>query len=313
MDLYADAFEKVWSALPTLKDECVARARPAASSPAGPGKEDKEESVAEGSIRGFTSFDIDIVVKFGGSLTRDLELCRRLIRNIVGLSNAGRRIIVVPGDGRTDKVVKAIDREQSLAADTTHRACALAQDQTGLLLADPSFSDGLVACKTLASCRSALDRGKAAVLLPSRLLFDLDPIEKTFDVTSDAVAAWLAWLVAAQRLVVLTDVDGVFAGGNLGSKAHLIRQVPAVRLSTMGHTAIDACAAAFLEARQMDCTILNGNFPDRLTAWAEGGSVVGTVVLGRCGATSELYDLSRRRRAGPALADQSARLSGKTP
>ena len=269
--------------------------------------------MAQGSIRGFTSFEIDIVIKFGGSLTRDLELCQRLIGNIARLCHSGQRIIVVPGGGRTDKVVEAIDREQSLAAETTHRACALAQDQTGLLLADPSFSDSLVACTTLASCRSALGRGKAAVLLPSRLLFDLDPIEKTFDVTSDAVAAWLAWLVAARRLVVLTDVDGVFAGGNLGSKAHLIRQIPASRLSAMGHTAIDACAAAFLEARQMDCTILNGNFPDRLIAWTEGGSAVGTIVLGRSSPTSELYDLTRRRRPRARVEDRSVRLSSKTP
>ena len=269
--------------------------------------------MAEGSIRGFTSFEIDIVIKFGGSLTRDLELCQRLISNIARLCNSGQRIIVVPGGGRTNKVMEAIDREQSLAGNTTHRACALAQDQTGLLLADPSFSDRLAACKTLASCRSALDCGKAAVLLPSRLLFDLDPIEKTFEVTSDAVAAWLAWLVAARRLVVLTDVDGVFAGGKLGSKAHLIRQVPASRLAAMGHTAIDACAAAFLEARQMDCTILNGNFPDRLMVWARGGSVVGTTVRGGSSSTSELYDLPRRRKARPSVADRSVGLCGKTP
>ena len=30
MDLYADAFEKVWSALPKLKDEIAARAKSAA-------------------------------------------------------------------------------------------------------------------------------------------------------------------------------------------------------------------------------------------------------------------------------------------
>ena len=269
--------------------------------------------MAEGGIRGFKSFEIDIVIKFGGSLTRDLELCQRLISTIALIRNSGRRIIVIPDGGRTNRVVRAIDREQSLAADTTHRAGALAQDQTGLLLADPSFSDSLVACKTLASCRSAVDRGRAAVLLPSRLLFDLDPIEKTLDVTSDAVAAWLAWLVAARRLAVLTDVDGVFAGGKIGSRAHLIRQVPADRLSTMGHTVIDSCAAAFLEARRMDCTILNGNFPDRLMAWAQGGSVVGTIVRGGTGSTSEFYDLPRPREARPPAADRSVELSSKRP
>ena len=258
----------------------------------------------EASIRGFTQFDIDILVKFGGSLTRDLDLCRRLVGVIARLSDTGQRIIVVPGGGRTNKVVEAIDRERPLAPDTALRACALAQDQTGLLLADPGFSDSLVACETLASCRVALDLGKVAVLLPSRLLSDLDPVEPTLDVTSDAVAAWVAWLVAARRLAVLTDVDGVFAGGNLGSKAHLIRHVSASRLSEMGHTAIDACAAAFLDAKRMDCAVLNGNIPDRLLAWAQGRSVVGTIVSGGSGPTGELYDLPRQRKARLPAADR---------
>lgn len=263
-------------------------------------------------IRGFTDFRIDIVIKFGGSLTRDLDVSRRLIEVITGLSEQGRRIIVVPGGGRTDKVIESIDREQRLMPDTTHQACALAQDQTGLLIADASFSRGLAACATLAACRAALDSGQVAVLLPSRLLFDLDPIEKTFDVTSDAVAAWLAWLVAARRLVVLTDVDGVFAGGRLGSRRHLKQEISAGRLLEMGHTAIDACAAAFLEAREMDCAILNGNFPDRLRHWAEGRRVVGTMVRGTPDTTGELCELSPLRARRSPAAEGTARASGKS-
>lgn len=231
-------------------------------------------------IKGFVDYGVDIVLKFGGSLTRDLERCQALIGAIAGLAAEGQRILILPGGGRTDKVIEAIDRERPLAAETAHRACALAQDQTGLILADPAFSDRLVACETLAACRAALAQGNVAVLLPSRLLFDVDPVEQTFEITSDAVGVWLAWLTGARRVAILTDVDGVFEAGRIGDPDHLIATISAAELLRMGHTSIDACAVAFLQARGMDCTVLNGLHPDRVAAWGRGQDATGTAIIG---------------------------------
>lgn len=187
-------------------------------------------------------------------------------------------MIVVPGGGRTDKTIEALDREQPLAPATAHIACALAQDQTGLILCDVAFSDRLTACETVTECVRALDAGQVAVLLPSRLIKDLDPVDKTWDVTSDAVAAWVGWLVHAPRLAILTDVDGVFEAGRVGESDHLISHISHDDLLAMGHTSIDKCAAAFIRAHSIEAAVLNGTHPDRLRQWIARSDITGTII-----------------------------------
>lgn len=235
-------------------------------------------------IDGFNNYRVDAILKFGGSLTRDLSVARALIDAIIQCRAQGWRVIVVPGGGRTDKTIEALDREQPLAPDTAHRACALAQDQTGLILCDPGFSDQLVPCDTITGCIAALDAGKVAVLLPSRIILDLDPVEKTWDITSDAVAAWVAWLVHASRLSILTDVDGIYADGHVGEANHLIRRIGYQGLLAMGHTSIDKCAAAFIARHGIEGSVLNGAFPDRLGEWLNDRQVCGTCIGEEAGA-----------------------------
>jgi 5-(aminomethyl)-3-furanmethanol phosphate kinase len=234
-------------------------------------------------IKGFNDYGIEIVLKFGGSLTRDLDVCERLVRAIAGLVHEGKRIVIVPGGGRTDKVIEALDRERPLGPDTAHRACALAEDQTGLIISDAAYSSGaLVPCETLGECREALNDKAGPVLLPSRLLFDLDPIERTWDVTSDAVAAWVAWLVGARRIAILTDVDGIYRNGSIHDPKQLLPEIDFDTLRSMGHTSIDACAADFLAAHTIEGAVLNGQYPERVVAWCRGMETIGTIIGRRC-------------------------------
>jgi aspartokinase-like uncharacterized kinase len=148
------------------------------------------------------------------------------------------------------------------------------------MIADPVFSSTLVACETLEEVLRVLDDHRIAVLLPSRIMFDLDPFERIWDITSDAMAAWFAWLVSANLLIILTDVDGVYSDARIGDQAALIREILATEISDLGHTAIDACTAPYLAAKGINCWVLNGNEPDRLIEAVEGREVVGTFVRG---------------------------------
>lgn len=227
-------------------------------------------------VEGFTYYGIDAVVKFGGSLTRDLIATKLLIEGIAACAQLGHRLLVIPGGGRPDKAIEEIDREQPLAPETAHRATAMAQDQTGLILCDRSFSAKLRPCETLRECSVALDCGQVPVLLPARLLMDLDPVAMTWDVTSDAVAAWFAWLVDAPRIAILTDVDGVYRTGRIGVESELIRHIAPRDLLGMGHTSIDRCAAAWISDKDLEAAVINGRHPERLRHWLQGEAFVGT-------------------------------------
>lgn len=230
---------------------------------------------------GFIDYQIDAVIKFGGSLLNSVETCRRAVASIVSLSRQGKRVVVLPGGGPTDNTIEALDREVHFHSDTHHYACALAQDQTGLMIADPSFSDLLAPVRTLSDARQCLANGKIPVLLPSQIIFAIDPFERTWSITSDSMAAWFAWLLHCPCVVILTDVDGLYPPEDIGKPDRLIREIDASDLIRMGHNAVDACFAAFVHTRRIDGWILNGAHPERIVELLAGSKPLGTFIRGR--------------------------------
>ena len=81
----------------------------------------------------------------------------------------------------------------------------LGMEQFGWLLSE--LIPGAERCADLA--RPA--RGRATVLLPAAL--PLDALPASWQVTSDSIAAWVADQVGAGRLVLVKEVDGLFADG----------------------------------------------------------------------------------------------------
>ncbi|MDK1494260.1 nucleoside-diphosphate kinase [Sinorhizobium sp. 7-81] len=254
---------------------------------------------------GFPPYGFSAVVKFGGSLMRDLETCRTVLADLEQIRTSGHRIMIVPGGGIPDKAIEAVDSSYPLDAFTAHHACALAQDQTGYMIADPAFSSNLVPCSTLGECRLVMEQGRIPVLLPSRILFALDPVEWSWDITSDAIAAWIAWLTSTNKLAVLTDVDGVYRNGRSDDPSALIPEIAPDELARLGHTSIDACAAQFMARRGLSGVVLNGAFPQRLRDWLEGREVTGTLIR-------QALDSGGERQAQPVRRTGQTRSVGLT-
>ncbi|QPH54788.1 aspartate kinase [Pontivivens ytuae] len=236
-------------------------------------------------IKGFPPYNIDAVVKIGGSLMQQPERCRALIAEIETLACEGHRLLLVPGGGLPDNAIESVDATYPLSPFTAHHACALAQDQTGYMLADSAFSTRLRPCSTLGACRQAIADDAVPILLPSQILFHMDPVSWSWDITSDAVAAWFAWLVGATRLVIVTNVDGVFLNGAVSDPAQRIAWIAAADLARLGHTSIDACAADFLAGKGLSGAVLNGAHPERLAAYLRGEPTIATEVLAQAPTT----------------------------
>lgn len=231
-------------------------------------------------MRGFVDYNIDYVIKFGGSILGEYEVCKQLLHEIDQLVDQGHRLLLIPGGGPTDNTIEAIDKMAHFHSDTHHHACARAQDQTGLMICDKSMSNNLCACESFEEVNAALNRKKGAVLLPSRTIFSIDPFERTWEITSDAMAAWYCWLVHCKELIILTNVDGIYEPGKIGEVESFIDYVTASDLENMGHTAVDACTAPFLKENHIDAWVLNGREPKRLSEVISKKKSTGTRIVG---------------------------------
>ncbi|MCW4030337.1 MAG: delta 1-pyrroline-5-carboxylate synthetase [Candidatus Bathyarchaeota archaeon] len=216
-----------------------------------------------------------VVIKIGGSLMHNPPALRKLCET---LSDSAKKhqMLVVPGGGEFADAVRSADRRFSLSNAAAHRMAILGMDQYGLLLAD--LTPNSAAINTLDEIKTVLDEGKLPIFLPSQLMLTDDPLENSWAVTSDAIAAYLAVCFGAQRLLLLKDVDGIFtADPKRNPKAKLLQTVVAKELlSFKASTGIDSVLPRLLCEFKLDCWVVNGLVAQRVVSVLDGQDTVCT-------------------------------------
>jgi 5-(aminomethyl)-3-furanmethanol phosphate kinase len=203
------------------------------------------------------------VVKVGGGLGDDAlpSLC-------AALGELGRRhpLLVVPGGAGFADAVREADRRFGLRAATAHRMAILGMEQFGWLLSE--LIPG-------AERRPDLERigaGRATVLLPAAL--PLDALPPSWDVTSDSIAAWVADRVGAERLVLVKDVDGLFA--DWPARGEPLARLTVAELAALRTGGVDAYLPTVLEGAPFETWVVGGRDSGRVAELLERGTTFGT-------------------------------------
>ena len=223
---------------------------------------------------------MDAVIKIGGSLGANPPVLRKLCETIGALAEK-YQLLVVPGGGEFADVVREIDKRYSLSPSAAHRMAILGMDQYGLLLRDITPNSREV--QTLAEARSVSQAGEVPILLPSLLIFGEKPFEASWNVTSDSIAAYVANRVNAPRLVLATDVDGIFnCDPKLNSNAKLLAEVQATEiLKRKVRTSVDRYLPKVLLEAGVDCFVINGAYPERIEAVLANKTTLCTHILSK--------------------------------
>ncbi len=149
-------------------------------------------------------FRWEILLKVGGSLGRGADL-RPLMQRIALLARR-RRLLVVPGGGAFADLVRAQTARLRLDERTAHHMALLAMDQYGLLLA--SLTRRSTAVDNLRAAELIAEAGRVPVLLASSWIQREASLERSFRLTSDSIAAFIAARLMAANLVLLKSVPG---------------------------------------------------------------------------------------------------------
>ena len=219
---------------------------------------------------------MEVVLKVGGSLADDPASLTRLCQELSALAKA-HRIAVVPGGGEFADTVRKLDRTYGLSKTAAHKMAVLAMDQYGFLLSDIT-PKSYVSHSLKEVSNSA--KGTLPILLPSNLLFREDPLEHSWDVTSDTIAAYVAQLLDAEKLVLVTDVDGIFSEDPKKTlDAEMVEEVSAEELLGWNRrTSVDRALPKTLLQAKLDCYVVNGGYPERIKLILENKKTVCTHV-----------------------------------
>jgi aspartokinase-like uncharacterized kinase len=219
---------------------------------------------------------MEAVVKVGGSLAEDTAVLERLCRELSCLAET-HRVVVVPGGGEFADTVRKLDKNFNLENTVAHKMAILAMDQYGLLLS--SIAPNSVVSISLEEINKSI-RGVLPILLPSTHMFREDPLEHSWDVASDSISAYFASLLHAEKLVLVTDVDGIFSEDpKKNPDATLIEELPAKSLLSWNmRTSVDKTLPKILLQTRIDCYIVNGRFPERIELILEDQKTICTHV-----------------------------------
>jgi 5-(aminomethyl)-3-furanmethanol phosphate kinase len=187
-------------------------------------------------------------------------------------------MIVVPGGGEFADVVRDLDKRFSLSCSAAHKMAILSMDQYGLVLSD--LTPNSVTVSKLEEIKSVLNSGRLPVFLPSKLFFEEDPMENSWNVTSDSIAVYIAHRMNVGRVLLVTDVDGIYTDDpKTNPKAKLIKKISANELLDMNaRTSVDSALPKLLFETPIDCFVVNGLFPERVEAVLEGQENVYTLI-----------------------------------
>lgn len=221
---------------------------------------------------------MDAVIKVGGSLAETPEVLRALCVELCQIAKE-YAFVVVPGGASFADAVREFDKKYTLPPVVSHRMAILAMDQYGLVLSHliPE-SCCLNGFKEVKSIREAK---KVPVFLPSKLMFHDDPLEASWDVTSDSIASYIARRLQAEQVILVTDVNGVFtkdpkkfADAKLMSKVS-VREL----LSYSERTSVDKFLPKYLSKNPINCYVVNGKHPERIKAVLSGRKTICTRIV----------------------------------
>jgi len=219
---------------------------------------------------------MEAILKVGGSLAEHPASLKKLCKELAIFAK-DHKILIVPGGGRFADVVRDFDKTYSLSNTVAHKMAILAMDQFGLFLS--GIIPNSYVCYSLEEVRNS-PSGTLPIFLPSMFIFRKDLLEHSWDVTSDSIAAYIAGMLNAEKLILVTDVDGIFTENPKKSlDAKLIAEVSAKQLLNWNkRTSVDKTLPRILRKTKLDCYVVNGKHPERIRAVLENEKSIYTHV-----------------------------------
>jgi 5-(aminomethyl)-3-furanmethanol phosphate kinase len=141
------------------------------------------------------------IVKLGGSYAFSPQL-----KNWLDTFEAcAGHVVLVPGGGPFADAVRDAQQHMGFDDEAAHRMALLAMEQYGCALA--SRGRGLTEAASPVAIRRTLRQGKVPVWWPTRMVLEAIDIPKSWDVTADSLAAWLARMIDVRRVLLVKNIE----------------------------------------------------------------------------------------------------------
>lgn len=211
-----------------------------------------------------------MVVKVGGSVAR-AGICV-LKRVLEELSHSKTPLLIVPGGWIFADFVRLVDCSHNLG-ETAHDMAIAGMEIYAMLISHIGGFDRITFDRiTLEELDEKSFKG-IYVLMPYSSRIQESELPKSWDVTSDSIAIWVAsklkdWGLGGKTVLKITDVDGVYRNGRFCER---VRARDALGC-------IDRYSIRLIEERGIDVFVCNGLKAGRVKGYIVEGKTLGTLI-----------------------------------
>ncbi|RLE50095.1 MAG: hypothetical protein DRJ31_02495 [Candidatus Methanomethylicota archaeon] len=217
--------------------------------------------------------EVDCLIKIGGSLLDYPDSLVTLCRGISDL-RFELKLAIVPGGGWFADVVRRAYAVFLISEEKAHDMAVLGMDQYAHLLAH--LINGSILVESLEELLAYANSFKIPITLSSR--FNLE-VEKSWNITSDSIAAYIATYVKPRKLVLVKDVDGVYTSDPKRDKdAKLLTDLHVQDLEKLSSSCLDRRFSHYLKMAQVSCVVVNGLYLNRVVNALRGKPDVYTTI-----------------------------------
>ena len=188
------------------------------------------------------------VIKIGGSLY-DSKFLAECLASIDKISN--KKIIIVPGGGPFADQVRLADKKFNLTSEHSHNMAILAMQQYGYLL--NSMSSESVLADSIDKIYQTCVTSKVVIWEPYLMVRDQCSLDKTWDVTSDSLAAWLAHMLGVKNLLLIKSSKRVLETSDLKELAN--------------HDCVDLGLQELVDHYQINAFVMHKSKSNVLSEW----------------------------------------------
>ncbi|MGP3667926.1 MAG: amino acid kinase family protein [Candidatus Bathyarchaeota archaeon] len=216
------------------------------------------------------------VIKIGGSLISRPGKLRKLCKVLSKLVEK-YEIVIIPGGGIFADAVRLVDGLFKLPAKISHYMAILAMDQYGVMLSS-LISNSVKVC-SLAELKRVSSKA-LPLILPSRFILGSKNLKSSWEVTSDSIAAYIGFMIKAEKIILVKDVDGIFdKDPRKHSKVKLLREIHVKKLQKFRETCIDSFLPKIISRYKLTCYVVNGFYPERVINILSGKETVCTKIV----------------------------------
>ncbi|HJJ55832.1 MAG TPA: uridylate kinase [Methanocorpusculum sp.] len=186
------------------------------------------------------------VVKIGGSL---INVATRVIHELI---KTKKPILIVPGGSIFANTVRSVNVTDNTAA---HWMAIASMDQYGWYLSTLNNNEHIDT-----ETRCVIPNTGIKVLLPYKIMRENDPLPHTWDVSSDTIAAWIAFKLKCP-LILIKSVDGIITNPLNPPITDITGKNP------IQTDIIDSYCWQFVNKHNIQTTIVNGQKKDAILNW----------------------------------------------